>query len=185
MQTGQSGGSLPMKSSFLSLSAASVTLALVLTSCHHTGSSSNARAGAVTVEFQNPEKFTDFTDEPWGNAVRTEDAVALFREATIDEARRYLQEGQTFHVTFQNVDLAGDHLPSMGRAGNSVRVAKPIYLPRISLAFRLTGADGAVLKEGERNLTDHAFMERADITLDRSLRHDLRLLRDWIRDELR
>lgn len=175
-----------MKTLLPSISFGSVALAFALSACQQTGGRpANARAGTVTVEFQNPEKFTDFSDEPWGNAVRTEDAVALFREATIDEARRHLQEGQTLHVTFLNVDLAGDHLPSMGRAGNSVRVVKQIYPPRISLSFRLTAADGTVLREGERNLTDHAFMERVDISLDRTLRHELRLLRDWIRDELR
>lgn len=176
-----------MKTTLRFLVPVSAGLALALaTGCQQMSQrAAGEPAGNVVVEFQDMDRFTDFGDEPWGNAIRAEDAAALFRQAVENEAQRYLRAGQTFRVTFTDVDLAGDHLPSARMGPNSVRVVKQIYPPRIRLSFTLTDANGAVLKEGERSLTDHAFMERADISLDRALRYDLALLRDWIRSELR
>lgn len=155
-----------------------------LAACQQLAGDAAKPAGNVVVEFQAMDKFTDFTDEPWSNALRAEDAAALFREATIKEARRHLTEGQTLKVTFTDVDLAGDDLPSANMGVHAVRIVKTLYPPRIKLTFTLTDATGAVLKQGERSLVDYNFMERADITSDGALRYDLRLLREWVRSEL-
>lgn len=166
------------------VAAAAILSTVVFAGCQ-TSPTAQARAGQVVVEFADLEKFTDFGDGPWGPSAALEDHAAAFRDALTDEARRHLREGQTLSVTFRDVDLAGDHLPSMRAGVNSFRVVKDIYPPRIKLTFTLSDASGAVLKQGERTLQDHAFMMRVDISMDRALRYDLRLLRDWVRDELR
>ncbi|ACB76477.1 DUF3016 domain-containing protein [Opitutus terrae] len=172
-------------SSFVRLMGAAVLGAVALSGCQQFSNQPAADPDSVQVEFKDMDRFTDFSDEPWGNAIRPEDAAAQFREAVVDEARRHLREGQRLKVVFTDVDLAGDHLPSIRVGATSVRVVKELYPPRIKLTFTLTDANGTVLKQGERNLIDRDFLMRADISIDRSLRYDLHLLRDWLRSELR
>jgi len=61
---------------------------------------------------------------------------------------------------------------------------KDIYPPAIKLVFRLTDAEGNVLKEGKRELRDLAFMMKISMTFrDDSVRHEKALLDDWLRSE--
>jgi hypothetical protein len=66
-----------------------------------------------------------------------------------------------------------------------VRIVKDVYPPRFLFRFEIKDDTGQVLKEGERRLTDLAFMQR--LTLDRQdpLRYEKDLLGDWVRSELR
>jgi hypothetical protein len=61
---------------------------------------------------------------------------------------------------------------------------KDIYPPRISLVFRLTDAEGNVVKEGRRELRDLSFMMKITMAFrDDPVRHEKALLDDWLRDE--
>ena len=82
-----------------------------------------------------------------------------------DRAEGYLAEGQKLTVTITDVDLAGEFEPWRGPAAADVRIVKEIYPPRIKLSFRLTDASGAVVKQGERELTNLNFLMTAAPTL--------------------
>jgi len=62
-------------------------------------------------------------------------------------------------------------------------VIKNIYPPRIDLTFTQTDANGAVVKEGERQLRDPAFMQRGILNSTDPLRFEKRMLDDWLRKE--
>jgi hypothetical protein len=99
-------------------------------------------------------------------------------------AERILPQDEHLTVTFTNVQLAGTYEPWRGPRWDDVRVIKNIYPPRIDLKFTLTGANGAVVKEGERKLRDPAFMQRGILNETDPLRFEKRMLDDWLRTEL-
>jgi hypothetical protein len=100
-------------------------------------------------------------------------------------AERVLPQGEHLHVTFTNVQLAGTYEPWRGPRWDDVRAIKNIYPPRIDLMFTLTDANGATVKEGERQLRDPAFLQRGTPNENDPLRFEKRMLDDWLRSEFR
>jgi len=59
------------------------------------------------------------------------------------------------------------------------------YPPRIDLTFRLTAADGSLLKEGERKLREPVFALTGSAYRDDPLRYEKALLDTWLERELK
>lgn len=142
--------------------------------------------GKVEVLFAKaPDKYVDVRD--------AFSASAKGQAANLDSLKQYIEQrgnelvpdGQKLTVTLTEVDLAGDFEPWRDPAMNDVRVVKDIYPPRIDLEFKLTGADGKVIKEGKRELRDLAFMMKLSIHRDDPFRHEKQLLNDWLTRELK
>lgn len=134
----------------------------------------------ANVEFFEPLKFTDVRDSHMGEA---DPAVYLprLRDHLLERAKYYVPEGHALSVTITDVDMAGDFEPWRGPTWSDVRIVKDIYPPRIDLAFRLTDAEGRVVKEGKRELRDLAFMMKLTMAFrDDPLRHEKALLDDWL-----
>lgn len=148
------------------------------------------RAGAegrtlarASVEFFEPGKFTDVRDSYLGDASRTTYLDQL-RDHLLQRAKYYVPEGHTLNVTFTDIDMAGDFEPWLGPRWTDVRIVKDIYPPRIDLAFRLTDAEGKVVKEGRRELRDLAFLMKITTAFrDDPVRHEKALLDDWLSSE--
>jgi hypothetical protein len=148
---------------------------------HANGGSSAANSSEpVSVDFQNPDKFTDVR-ERHSNETST---------AILDELRQYVQRtatpllssGSKLTVTFLDVDLAGDTRPDK----DDIRVMTGTTLPRAHLKFRLVDANGKVRKEGERKLSDLNYQSSGTIIgRDDPLYYDKQLLKDWITKEFR
>src|SRR3546814_11046902 len=63
---------------------------------------------------------------------------------------------------------------------------RDVYPPRITLDFKLVGADGNVLAQGTRELSDIAYLQRGSPLADSDqLRYEKRLIDDWLRKEFR
>lgn len=139
--------------------------------------------GFATVEFFEPEKFTDVRDSYQGDASRTT-YLEQIRDHLLEQAKYFVPDGHTLAVTFTDIDMAGDFEPWLGPRWSDIRIVKDIYPPRINLAFRLTDADGNVVKEGRRELRDLAFLMKITMAFrDDSVRHEKALLDDWLRAE--
>ncbi len=140
-------------------------------------------ATRAEVHFFEPEKFTDVRDSYMGDATRTT-YLDQIRDHILDKAKHYIPEGQKLAVTFNDIDMAGDFEPGRGPRWDDVRIVKDIYPPTIKLVFRVTDAEGNVLKEGKRELRYLAFMMKISMTFrDDSVRHEKALLDDWLRSE--
>jgi Protein of unknown function (DUF3016) len=154
--------------------------------CQTPPPSNGVTADAITVNFSHPDKYTDFTDRLGGPPSDSYSAILLnYLKST---APAYLQAGQKLTVTFTDIDLAGDFLPSTRSNSNQIRVVKPIYRPRMEINFQLTGADGKTLKEGQRTLMDMNFQmdQPASVTSgDRPLFYDTQLLLRWLQTEFK
>jgi len=141
------------------------------------------KVSPVTVKFNESEKFTDVASHFGGGTDQHYlDTLAAHLQKV---ASRRLAPGWKLEVTFTDIDLAGDYLPA-GAAGVDIRIIKDIYVPRQTLFFRLLDADGKVIKEGERKLTDLNFMSNIGlIDRDMPLYYDKALLTDWAQKEFR
>jgi hypothetical protein len=135
------------------------------------------------VAFFEPQKFTDVKDSYMGDFERTTYLDGI-RDHLLEQAKYYVPEGHHLSVTFTDIDMAGDFEPWRGPRWDDVRIVKDIYPPRIQLAFRLTDAQGNVVKEGKRDLRDLAFMMKINMSFrDDPVRHEKALLDDWLRSE--
>jgi hypothetical protein len=140
----------------------------------------NARAEVI---FSQPEKFTDVRDAYSASDKGREANLNLIRDYIMTRANKYVPDGQKLTITFTDIDLAGDFEPWRGPEGMDIRVVKDIYPPRMDLEFKLTSTDGAVIKEGKRQLRDLAFMSKLSINTNDSLRFEKALIDDWLVSE--
>lgn len=138
----------------------------------------------ANVEFFEPLKFTDIRDNHMGTPDPTVYLPQL-RDHLLDRAKFHVPEGHALSVTITDVDMAGDFEPWRGPQWSDVRVVKDIYPPRINLVFRLTDAEGRVVKEGKRELRDLSFLMKITMAFrDDPLRHEKALIDDWLGHEL-
>lgn len=142
-------------------------------------------ASSIQVTFVAPEKFTDVKDY-YLDTERGRDALLeQLKEHIVARAARFLTVGQRLEITVTDVDLAGDFEPWRGPNYNDVRFVKDIYPPRVSLEFRLLGADGKVLSAGKRQLQELGYLQSIAIPTWDPLRYDKEMLSDWLRREFK
>jgi hypothetical protein len=99
-------------------------------------------------------------------------------------AARMLASGERLAIDIADLDRAGR--PEPWRTGSSnVRVVRDVYPARIALSFRVVGADGAALKQGERVLSGPLPVAAAAAYGEDPLRYEKALLDDWLERELR
>ena len=166
--------------------ALSASFAVLLATGSLSVASPTAGASRIEVAYDHPENFTDLKDSEYGNdKVR----VAYMRELTErlqSRASHYLADGQKLSVTITDIDMAGEFEPWRGPRFTDVRIVKDIYPPRISLSFKLTDANGVVIKEDKRELSNISFQMTPTLGFrDDPLRYEKELLDDWMRQEFR
>jgi hypothetical protein len=152
---------------------------------HAADAPADKSGGRVEVSFDQPEKFRDVKDSAMGEN-ESSSYLGLFRSYLQDTAPRYLADGQKLSVTFTDIDMAGEYEPWRGGGAMNTRFVKAIYIPRLKFDYRVTDASGAVVKEGQANLSDLNFQNNIGNVIDNSdpLRYEKRLLNDWLRSEL-
>lgn len=138
------------------------------------------------VVFFEPEKFTDVKENGFSDNEKDRNAIlGELRTYIIKQANRLLAPGQQLKITVTDVDLAGEFEPWHGSSMADIRIVKEIYPPDIKLAFQLTGADGNVIKNGDRHLRDMGFMMTLSMDKNDPRRFEKELLDSWLRQELR
>lgn len=151
-------------------------LALLPAACFSLG----ALAATAHIEFVKPESFTD-AGRGYAGAEREENLHRLAAHISAEAAKR-LPAGEALDVSVTDVDLAGYYDPRQSFT-HEVRIVKDFYPPRIKLRFRLTRADGTVVKEGERHLVDPNFLSRAQRYPLDGLGYEKTMLDRWFRSE--
>jgi hypothetical protein len=148
--------------------------------------SKGAGAAQVEVTFDHPENFTDVKDSYMSTDKGRDAYLAQFREYLQERAPKFLQSGQKLSVQFTDIDMAGDFEPWRGPAAQDVRILKAIYIPRLKFTYRLTDADGSVVKEGKADLADMNYQNNIiGVSTQEELRYEKHMLDSWIRGELR
>lgn len=142
-----------------------------------------ADRSAVSVTFKDPDSFTDVHET--GQLTTSTYYLDQLKACLQETAAPLLSPGQKLEVTVTDVDLAGDNV--LNGSPDHIRIMKEIYAPRVHLSFRLLGADGAVLKQGTRHLTDTFYLHQLRLPPDQNepLYYDKAMLRQWVRSEFK
>lgn len=155
---------------------------LLLAGCTTPTTPNGVAAADITVEFRNPDDFRDVRDSLGGST--DQNALEALRAWLQENAPAHLAAGQKLHVTFTDIDLAGDFLP--GASVDRVRIIRSVYIPRMELTFAVTDAAGRMIKEGTRTLTNLDFQNTGRrIGSDQPFFYDKMLLEDWLRREFK
>ena len=138
---------------------------------------------AVDVRFGDLSKFTDLRVSTWTNPREREGLAEELRRHIERMAPERLPAGQRLSVLITDVDMAGEYPPITGGFSRDIRVIKDVYPPRIDLDFKLTRADGAVEREGHRELRDAGFMWSKSPLSNQPLAFEKALLDAWLQKE--
>jgi hypothetical protein len=133
-----------------------------------------AAAADVTVNYVEPERFSDLPFATWEREAVLKDLTEHFTKLGAQ-----LPPGQNLRLDVLDVDLAGREYP--GRGARDLRIVRSngVDWPRIDLHFTIE-QNGQVLRSGEVQLRDMAFMDRISRYTDsESLRYEKRMIDDW------
>ncbi|WP_394204585.1 DUF3016 domain-containing protein [Shewanella waksmanii] len=136
--------------------------------------------GQVKITWQDPSSYRDVK--------AASDIQSRYEQRTFDNLTKELNKqfekrfgtNQKLEMVVTDVDLAGDVRPTFGATMNDIRVIKDIYPPRINFSYQVL-EDGKVVMGGEEKLTDLSFMHKVGRMDDKPLRHEYRLLEDWLK----
>ena len=147
-----------------------------------------ATENRVTVTYDAPGKFTDFTTSGFGSASDKDlkYLTELFTAHLESQAKLFLGADERLEITFKDIDLAGRFEPEHGPNLQNVRIYRDITYPRMVFTFKNFGSAGQVRVEGERKLSDMNYnMNLRFPTADPGYRHDKDLLTAWMRSEFK
>jgi hypothetical protein len=132
-----------------------------------------AASADVTVNYIQPEHFSDLPFAPWEREEVLKDLTEHFASLGAK-----LPPGQNLRIDVQDVDLAGRIYP--GRGARDLRVIRNgAEWPRIDLHYTIE-SKGQVLRSGDAQLRDMAFMDRISRYSDGdNLRYERRMIDDW------
>ena len=137
----------------------------------------------VEVEYLQPEKFTD-AGRYWGGERGREATLAALARHIRQATARLLPDSQRLKVEITDLDMAGAFEPWRKQAGDA-RIVRSVYPTRVGLRFRLSAADGSVLKEGARELRDPGRALDAAAYRDDPLRYEKALIDGWLEREFK
>ncbi len=143
-------------------------------------------AGPVSVAWEDPAQFTEVRHS--GNRYEAARGNWLNDLATYmrKEAEETLPAGHRLELTIVDIKRAGQYEPWLGSNLQDARIIRDMYPPRMTLRFRELDAAGAVLTEGERKLSDPAFLMNASRFNDSDpLRYEKRMVDSWLRSDWR
>lgn len=147
-----------------------------------------AKAGTIKVEFEDVDKYTDFSVSGLSEK-KTEGIFESELEGELKRfSERYIVGDYTLFILFKDIDMAGDIQPWRNRHNADIRYIERIYPPRMELAYTLKDAEGNVVMEGEETIADIAF----DFNILAPIRsqsmsffYEINMLEDWIRKTFR
>lgn len=141
--------------------------------------------GPVTVSWTDPAEFTEILHSRNRFDARRGDWVRDIARHLAKRAATPLAPGERLEVEITDIKRAGEFEFAAGRSDH-VRVVRDIYPPRIHLRYTRHDATGQVVDSGERELRDLGFLQRTvgAVSMSDPLRHEKRLIDDWIRRDL-
>jgi len=134
----------------------------------------------VAVVFDDAEHFTDIRDSHTDmTSTWALNELQTFVQRT---AAPRIPSGNKLTVTFTDIDLAGMIRPDK----DNIRLMTATTIPRARIKFQLTDAQGTVIKEGERQLSDPNYQQNIRfVSRSDTLGYDKELLRNWIEGEFK
>jgi hypothetical protein len=137
------------------------------------------QAGDVTVQWQEPEKFTDIRPANDSRSKYRERVMQKF-DGFFNEMAAKLPDGYRWQVTVTDIDLAGDVDYFIGGAGNALRVVKEIHSPAIKFSYVLRDNHGEEIANADEKLRDMSFMHSLhSVSVNEEFHYEKQMLQDW------
>lgn len=172
----------------------SLLVLLALAGCASTGATGMLAAdapralpesGPVSVHWNDPSTFTELrlSSNRW--AASEGNWLNELAQYMRKRAQQLLPPGERLDLTIVDIDRAGQFEPWHGVDMQNIRIIRDRYPPRMTVQVRRMSANGAVIAEGERKLTDPAFLLNVSPINDTDpLRYEKRMVDTWLRREL-
>ncbi len=136
-----------------------------------------AGSAVVTVQFVNPEKFTDFSVQ--GRDVRS--SASVFTEEvtrTLEPVMESRFPASALTLRFTNIDLAGRRRSARA---SSARIVRSLTAARLSFDYVLQAETGRTVASGSQRLVDTARPTQAgNPNRSRPLFNETRMLQRWL-----
>ena len=137
----------------------------------------------VQVRWGDPAEFTELRYSPNRRQASQGDWVAELGAYVARRIARVLPAGERVDVEVLDVERAGE-FEWWGSMNDDIRVMRPIYAPRMRVQFRRFGSDGQVVAEGERTLSDIAYLDGPQpVSSSDPLRYEKRMVDRWVQRE--
>ncbi|MCF6299973.1 MAG: DUF3016 domain-containing protein [Proteobacteria bacterium] len=134
----------------------------------------------TTVNFNKPEKFTDFKTVINLSVKDRERLMQQLQELMSTSVANILTEGNSLEIMIDNIDLAGNfHYID----GNYVRIVENSDRIRLEFSYRLLDTDGKVIKQADVELTsrDSKLLNRFGRKYKASyFSYEMPLFDDWL-----
>ena len=148
-------------------------------------SSSALHAAEVDIGWDEPERFSDVSDDYGYVQNDFEYFKEEFTRYVKKLADRHMPPDASLSFTIRDVDLAGEIEPWRTAPNHNIRIVRDIYPPRLKFNYNISySGDGMSVDEnGMAQLTDLTFLWN----LERSVRGDdpffyeKELMEDWFR----
>jgi len=141
-------------------------------------------AGPVAVHWADPARFSELRYSLNRYEAARGDWVEQLAEYIRARGEQQLPPGQRLDVEILDVERAGEYEYPYGGAAD-IRVLRDVYPPRMRLHVVRTDADGRLLDEGERHLSDLAYLVGPQpLSSTDPLRYEKRMIDRWLRREL-
>ena len=141
-------------------------------------------AGPVSIAWTDPSRFSDITSSGNRYAAARGDWLVQLASYMRKQADKRLAPGNRLELTILDIQRAGRYEPWHGLSAQDIRVIRDNYPPLMVLKFRELDAGGTVVAEGERRITDPAFLLHVGSINDSDpLRYEKRMIDSWLRRE--
>ena len=142
-------------------------------------------AGPVQVTWEDPAGFTEIRYSGNRHEARKGTWVSDLADYLASESATALAPGQRLTVNLTDIDLAGDFEPWLGRNMQEVRMMRDIYPPKIALSYTLHDANGQVLAQGDRTLSNLGYLQGLNTARKSTdnLRYEKHLIDRWVQQE--
>ena len=137
----------------------------------------------VSVSWGDPAQFTELRYSQNRHEAARGDWVEELASYVAKRVANVLPSGETVEVEIVDIERAGEYEWAYGW-NDDVRVLRDVYPPRMLVRFQRTDADGRVIAEGERRLSDLAYLTGSQpLSTSDPLRFEKRMIDQWVRKE--
>ena len=138
-----------------------------------------AEQSANKIEFNMPEKFTDFSSNENRNAKDREKLMGQLSDLMTKSISKNSKD--TFEITVNDIDMMGRFILTNT---DFVRVVKEFDRTRFEFSYKMIDSEGKVVKQGDVNLTDRNplnLKNQSNKYKSTYFSNEMRLFDDWLK----
>lgn len=156
-----------------------ISILLLVTSASLAGA-----APTVLVNWINSDNYRDAKDSSMDTEKGRQAVLADLQKFIEERSEKLTEAGYSLEMNVTELDLEGEYEPWHGPRFDDIRIIKEIYPARIDFTYKITDANGQVVKEGEEQLS--SFGDFPPFTTNwEQYAYTKQLLRDWLNQQRR